>query len=94
MSTAEPRAHRPRRRWTAVLTGALLLLSLWPYLLSGLVVAGAGYVGMLGVWLLFAAVTVAVHRRWGPLSAAVPLAAVVCWFALLTAGEAWLGWSA
>jgi hypothetical protein len=37
---------------------------------------------------------VVVHRRWGGLSAVVPLVAVLTWFAVLTLGESLLGWTA
>ena len=83
-----------RRRWPAVVTAVLHLLALWLYLLSGLVVAGWTYVALLGLWALFGVVAVLVHRRWGGLSAVVPLLAVLTWFAVVTLGERVFGWVA
>jgi hypothetical protein len=88
-----PSPPSPSRR-TAVVTAVLHLLALWPYALSNLVVAGAGYLAMLVLWAGFAVAAVVVHRRWGGLSALVPLVAVLTWFAVLTLGESLLGWSA
>ena len=94
MSATTPTAPARRRRSTWLLSAGLHLLALWPYALSNLVVAGWSYLAMLGLWLLFGAAAVAVHRRWGPVSALVPLLAVVTWFAVLAAGESLLGWNA
>ena len=88
-----PPADRPRRS-TAVLTAVLHLLALWPYAISGLVAPGWAVVALLVVWALLGAVAVVVHRRWGAVSALVPLVAVVLWFGVLTLGEALLGWTA
>lgn len=92
-STTEPVRPAPPRRSTAVLTGGLHLVALWPYAISGLVAPGWGIVALLGVWALLGLAAVRVHRRWGAVSALVPLVAVVMWFGLLTLGEAVLGWS-
>ena len=81
------------RRSTLVLTLALHLLALWPYLLSGLVAPSWAYVGLLGVWAALGAVAVAVHRRRGGLAALVPLVTVALWFGLITLGEQTLGWT-
>ena len=86
--------RRPPRRSTAVVTGLLHLLALWAYALSGLVVAGWTYVALLGLWALFGVAAYLVHRRWGGLSALVPLLAVVTWFVVLTVGESVFGWTA
>jgi hypothetical protein len=81
------------RRSTALLTGALHLLALWPYAISGLVAPGWGVAALLAVWALFGLAAVGVHRRYGALAALVPLVAVVSWFGLVTLGEAVLGWT-
>ena len=83
----------PPRRSTAVLTGALHLLALWPYAISGLVAPGWGVAALLAVWALLGLAAVAVHRHLGAVSALVPLAAVVAWFGLVTLGELLLGWT-
>lgn len=88
-----PHAHPAPRRLPAVVTAGLHLLALWPYALSGLVVAGWSYLAMLALWALFGVVAVAVHRRWGGLSVLIPLLAVGTGFAVLTAGERLLGWT-
>lgn len=90
---ASPASPSPSRR-TAVITAVLHLLALWPYALSSLVVAGGGYLAMLGLWAAFGVVAVVVHRRWGGMSALVPLVAVVTWVVVLTVGESLLGWTA
>ena len=86
-------ADRPRRS-TAVLTAVLHLLALWPYAVSGLLAPGWAVVALLVVWTLLGAVAVVLHRRWGAVSALVPLVAVVVWLALVTLGGELLGWTA
>lgn len=64
------------------------------YATSGLVAPGWGVALLLLVW--FALFVVAV-RWWTPHPrrvVLVPLVALVVWFAALTAGGAWLGWTA
>jgi len=46
------------------------------------------------LWALLGWTAYQVHRRWGALSALVPLLAVVLWAGLMTAGERLLGWTA
>ena len=92
-TTTRPSPSTPPRRSTAVLTGVLHLLALWPYAISGLVAPGWGVLSLLLVWAVLGAVAVAVHRRWGGLAALVPLVAVGLWFVLLTLGERLLGWT-
>lgn len=81
-------------RWSLVLAGLLHLLALVPYGFSGLIAPTYGVIGLLVVWLLFAAFLVAVHRRYGALAALVPPVAVLTWIALLSLGGAVLGWQA
>ncbi len=92
-SDVRPARAVPPRRSTAVLTGVLHLLALWPYAISGLVAPGWGVGALLVVWALLGAAAYAVHRRWGAVAAVVPLVTVVLWFGLVTLGEAVLGWT-
>ena len=74
--------------------GLHLAIGVVPYLLTGLVAPPAGVYGLAVVWLaLFAAVW-----RWRPrqpwLLLLVPAAAIVLWVAVVSAGDAWLGWTA
>ncbi|GAB3763655.1 hypothetical protein FB382_001144 [Nocardioides ginsengisegetis] len=64
------------------------------YAASGLVAPWWAVVLLLAAWLvllLVCAVWWTAHPRWVPW---VPVFAVVLWFGLLTAGGAWLGWTA
>ena len=85
---------RPRRRTSAVVTAVLHLLALWLYWLSVLVAPTWGWIALLALWAVFALAAVLVHRRWGGLSAVVPLVAVLTWFAVVTLGDRFLGWTA
>ena len=86
--------RRPPRRSTLVLTGLLHLTTLPPYAASGLLAPGWAVLGMLTLWVVLAVAAFAVHRRWGALSALVPLVAMALWFGVLTLGEQVLGWTA
>lgn len=86
--TATPTPRPAGRRWPGALTGVLHLLALAPYAISSLVVADAAYGAMIALWLAFGVAAVLVHRRWGGLSAAVPGAAVLTWFAVLSVLDA------
>jgi len=77
-----------------VVAGLLHLFVLWPYALSGLVAPTYGVLGLLVVWLLFAAFLVFVHRRYGALATLVPPVAALTWIALLSLGGSLLGWQA
>ena len=84
----------PPRRSTLALTALLHLTTLPPYAASGLLAPGWAVLAMLGLWIALALVAYRVHRRWGAVSALVPLLAMVLWFAVLTLGEQVLGWTA
>ena len=66
----------------------------FPYLASGLVAPPWGLAVLFAVWVALLVVVV----RWRPSPRwwllAVPIGAVAAWFALITAGEAWFGWTA
>jgi hypothetical protein len=84
----------PPRRSTLVLTAVLHLSTLPLYAASGLLAPGWAVLALLVLWALLGWAAYAVHRRWGGVSALVPLLAVGLWFAVLTLGEQALGWTA
>ncbi len=71
-----------------------LAMGLW-YAASGLVAPWWAVVGLLLVW---AAMTVVAWRlvrgRTPAWTLAVPVLDAVVWYAVVTAGDAWLGWTA
>ncbi len=87
-------AFRPPRRSTLVLTALLHLPVLFLYLVSGLAAPGWAVLALLALWVLLGWVAYRVHRRWGALSALVPLLALVLWFGAMTGGDHFLGWTA
>lgn len=72
----------------------LHLVVLWPYSASGLVAPGWAVLALLAVWALLGWAVAAVHRRWGAVSALVPLLAMGVWVGALVLGEQALGWTA
>lgn len=84
----------PPRRSTLVLTAVLHLATLPLYLASGLAAPGWAVLALLALWALLGWAAYLVHRRWGALSALVPLLALGLWFGVLTLGEQVLGWTA
>jgi hypothetical protein len=87
-------ARRPPRTSTLVLTAVLHLPVLFLFVVSGLVAPGWAVLALLALWVLLGWAAYRVHRRWGAVSALVPLLAVVLWVGLMTAGEQLLGWTA
>ncbi len=85
---------RPPRRATLVVTAVLHLLVLWPYSASGLLAPGWAVLALLVLWGLLGWLAWAVHRRWGGVSALVPLLAMGLWVGVLVLGEQMLGWTA
>ena len=77
--------------WIAL---GLLVLTGIPYGSSGLLVPVYGLAILFVVWVVLLVVVL----RWKPEPRwwllVVPLGAVAAWFAILTAGEAWLDWTA
>ena len=64
------------------------------YAASGLVAPGWAVVVLMAVWLALFVVACAwwtPHPRWVP---GVAVFAIVLWFAIVSAGGAWLGWTA
>jgi len=78
--------------WVAL--ALMVVIGFFPYGASGLVAPLYGLVLLFVVW---AALLVAVLRwkpepRWWLLG--IPVVAVAIWFAIITAGEVWLDWTA
>ena len=78
--------------WVAV--GLHVLVGVFPYLASGLAAPPAGLAVLAVIWIgLFVVIW-----RWRPRPAAlvltVPVAAVALWFAVMSFGDAVLGWTA
>jgi hypothetical protein len=64
------------------------------YAASGLLAPAWAVVVLLVLWALLLLVALAwwsLHPRWVP---AIPVVGAVVWFAAMTAGGAWLGWTA
>ncbi|MCW3816068.1 hypothetical protein ONA91_16625 [Micromonospora sp. DR5-3] len=70
-----------------------LAVGFW-YAVSGLVVPGWALAGLLVVWTVLLAVGVRLLRRRPALVPLAPLSAVLIWLAVVSAGGAWLGWTA
>ena len=90
--TDERSATRRPGEWLAL--GLMVLVGLFPYGASGLMVPPSGLVVLAAVWIgLFVFLW-----RWRPgnqwLALVVPLVAVAAWFAILSLGDALLGWTA
>ncbi len=71
-----------------------MAVTLFVYAASGLVVPGWAVAVLSAVWALLLVVACrwwTRHPRWVPL---VPVAALAVWFAGVSAGGAWLGWTA
>ena len=70
-----------------------MLVALWLYSASGLLAPLWAVVALLVLWAALVVVAVRVHRRRGAWSLLVPVVAVALWFAVVTLGEALLGWT-
>lgn len=85
-------------RWQRVLgfvgLAAHLLVGVVPYGVSQLVAPPTGIVLLWVLWLVLLVLAVVAVRRRPILTPLVPVAALVLWFAVVSAGDAWLGWRA
>ena len=96
MSTELPAGTRPGARrapeWLAI--ALQLAVGVFPYGASGLMAPPVGLVILAVIW----TGCVVALWRWRPenpwLTLLVPVGAVVAWFAVLTFGDAVLGWTA
>lgn len=88
-------AARPWWQWALGWLGlAAHLVTLVFYVSSGLLAPGWAVALLLLVWLALLALAIALLRAHRPLGVlAVPVLAWLIWFATLTAGEHWLGWT-
>lgn len=83
--------------WRSVLpwVGLAVMVAVLPfYLASGLVAPLWAVVMLLLCWVLMVYLGIRYRRRVPWLMLALPVVAVALWFGVLTAGEAWLGWTA
>lgn len=64
------------------------------YLASGLLAPLWAVIALVGVWVVLLGVAIRLWRVRPLLVPLVPLAAVAIWFAVISAGEAWLDWTA
>lgn len=72
---------------------AHLLLLPW-YAASGLVAPGWAVAVLLAVWVALLAMAIHQWKARPYVVAAIPITAVVVWLAVVSAGGAWLGWTA
>jgi hypothetical protein len=77
--------------WCGVVAHAATFV--W-YAASGLVAPGWAVAGLLALWGVLLVLAVWLRRTRPLLTPLVPVAAVVLWFLAISAGEAWLGWTA
>ena len=86
---------RPWWQWFLGWLGfAALLATLIFYASSGLLAPAWAVVLLLVVWLVLLVVAIGLLRRRRPLWVLLtPVTAWLIWFAALTAGETWLGWT-
>jgi hypothetical protein len=77
--------------WLAVL--AHLALFFW-YVASGLVAPGWAVAVLLAIWAALLVVVIKLRRTHPFLAWLVPVFALAFWFGAISAGEAWLGWTA
>ncbi len=71
-----------------------LACTLFLYAVSGLVAPWWGVLGLVAVWLVIFAMGCRWWTRHPARVAVLPLVALAVWFAVVSAGGAWLGWNA
>jgi hypothetical protein len=82
-------------RTIAAVVAMLALLVLAPFFLaSGLMAPTWAVVSLVGVWLALFVVGCSWFRRRPWWLFLLPVAAVLIWFGVMSAGGAWLGWTA
>jgi hypothetical protein len=89
---------RPRHSAGSLILGWVGLLGhlatlVW-YMASGLVAPGWAVIVLLVIWLGLLALGIYLLRTRPAWVLAVPVLAAAIWFAAISAGEAWLGWTA
>ena len=86
---------RPWWQWALGWLGlAALLATLVLYAASGLLAPAWAVVSLIVIWLGLLAVAIWLMRIRQPVYVPlVPVTAGLIWFAVLSAGEAWLGWT-
>jgi hypothetical protein len=67
---------------------------LFLYVISGLAVPVWAVGVLLVIWVGLLAVAIALLRTRPPWTLVVPVGAVAIWLAVVSAGDAWLGWTA
>jgi hypothetical protein len=96
MASPETVAHR--RSVAALIAGWVGLVAhvatvIW-YLASGLVAPGWAVVALLVIWCALLGLAIYMLRTRPVYTLLVPVASAAIWFGALSAGEAWLGWTA
>ena len=97
-STETAAPDRPKHSFGALILGWVgiighLVTLVW-YMASGLMAPGWAVIGLLVIWLVLAGVAIYLLRTRPAWVLAVPVASAVIWFAVMAAGDAWLGWTA
>jgi hypothetical protein len=64
------------------------------YLVSGLAVPAWAYVMLLVIWTALLVVAIRLLRSRPAYALLVPVASAAIWFGVLSAGDAWLNWTA
>jgi hypothetical protein len=77
--------------WLGLAGHALMLC--W-YAVSGLVVPAWALLALFVVWMLLLVVAIRLLRSRPALVPVAPVAAALIWLGMVSAGDAWLGWTA
>jgi hypothetical protein len=70
-----------------------LLVGVFPYSASGLLAPPLGLVVLWAVWLVLLVIAVLLARAGRAWALVVPAVAVAAWFAIMSFGDAVLGWT-
>lgn len=93
-SPDSPARPAPGPLAVAVLSGLLLLVVGWFYLVSGLIAPLWAVVALLVWWVVLAWWLVRLARRGSWLTPLVPVVGAATWFVVMTLGDQLLGWTA